>query len=281
MSLHVIDNVREMAELASQWNYSADVVLVPTMGYLHDGHLSLIRKAAAQAKTVIVSIFVNPLQFGPNEDYNQYPRDFKRDVELLEAAGAHLVFMPQTSDITPPAMQFKIDPGSMGNVLCGKYRPGHFIGVCTIVSKLFNIVRPGVAIFGWKDAQQFLILNKMVSDLHVPVTLIAVDTMREQDGLAMSSRNSYLTKQQRAAAPKIFAALVQAADANRQGEVTSKSLLDRVRKRIADEPLLELQYVEAVAMDTLEPVDTVRRGNTLIAVAVYAGETRLIDNIRL
>lgn len=281
MSLQVIDNVRQMTDLSGRWSFSADVALVPTMGFLHDGHLALVREAARHAQSVVVSIFVNPLQFGPAEDYEKYPRNYQRDAELLAGAGAKYIFIPQANDITPPAIRFTVDPGAMGNVLCGKYRPGHFTGVSTIVSKLFNIVRPGVAIFGWKDAQQFLIINKMVRDLNIPIKLIGVDTKREHDGLAMSSRNSYLTEQQRAAAPAIYEALAKAADANKRGYKESKSLLDLVRKRIEVEPLLELQYVEAVAMDTLVPVDTVQRDNTLVAVAVYAGETRLIDNIRL
>ncbi len=281
MGLHVIDNVARMTELAGRWSFSDEVALVPTMGFLHDGHLSLVRHAARQARTVVVSIFVNPLQFGPAEDFDKYPRNFDRDAELLAGAGATHIFAPQAQDITPKEMTFTVDPGPMATVLCGKYRPGHFTGVCTIVSKLFNITRPGHAAFGWKDAQQFLILRKMVADLNIPVSLTALETAREADGLAMSSRNTYLTVEQRQAAPSIYRGLTLAKAAFDAGELRTRHLLGQLEETIKSEPALTLQYAEAVNMETLEPVDMVTAGNTLIAVAVFAGETRLIDNIRL
>jgi pantoate--beta-alanine ligase len=281
MTLRIIDNVHDMTELADSWSFSPDVALVPTMGFLHEGHLSLVREASAHAQKVVVSIFVNPLQFGPAEDFDKYPRNLQCDAELLAGAGADLVFAPEASDMTPEDMVFQVDPGPMGAILCGQYRPGHFAGVSTIVTKLFNVVRPGLAVFGWKDAQQFLILQKMVKELNMPLKLIGLDTAREADGLAMSSRNSYLNEQQRKAVPAIYAALQSAANAYRNGEESTANLLQRLVKHLKAEPLLSVQYAEAVSLDKLEPVDTVERGNTLIAVAVFAGETRLIDNIRL
>lgn len=283
-------------QLAAEWSFAPNVVLVPTMGFLHEGHLSLVRAARAWADggvgdaasgdvrdkgKVLVSIFINPLQFGPGEDFEKYPRDFQRDFDLLEQAGADLVFLPEAADMTPGNMIFKVDPGRMGDVLCGRYRPGHFEGVATIVTKLFQATRPGRAIFGWKDAQQFLLLRKMVRDLNIPVELQALETMRESDGLAMSSRNSYLTPGQRAAAPAIHAALKRVRQQVDAGELNTGKLLGELRRSLSADPLLKLEYAEAVSMDALEPVDTVAPGNTLIAVAVFAGDTRLIDNIRL
>lgn len=279
--IEIVATVDEMADRAAGWSFSPDVALVPTMGYLHEGHLGLVRAARERAEKVLVSIFINPLQFGPGEDFEKYPRDFERDYELLEQAGADLVFMPNAADFTPVDLVFAVDPGPMGDALCGQYRPGHFRGVTTIVTKLFQITRPGQAIFGWKDAQQFLILRKMVHDLNMPVELRALDTVREASGLAMSSRNSYLTPEQRAAAPAIYGALQRVRELTASGETDTRMLLRELKALIAAESLLKLQYAEAVAMDTLEPVDTVVLGNTLIAVAVFAGETRLIDNIRL
>lgn len=267
--------------MASEWSYSERVGLVPTMGYLHEGHLALVRKARSKADKVIVSIFVNPLQFGPSEDFAKYPRDFGRDAALLGEAGADLIFYPTADDITPESMVVSVDPGEMSNVLCGRFRPGHFRGVCTIVTKLFQIIRPGFAVFGWKDAQQFLILRKMIEDLNIPIIMEALDTVRDPDGLAMSSRNNYLTSEQRRAAPAIYQGLQAVETAVKKGTLNVDELFTMFRQRVAMEPELEIQYVEAVSMDRLEPLQTVVPGNSLIAAAVYAGSTRLIDNLRL
>jgi pantoate--beta-alanine ligase len=281
MKPKMINNVSLMSAMAEHWNYSPRVALVPTMGFLHDGHLALVREAAARAETVIVSIFVNPLQFGPSEDLAEYPRDLARDAMQLSEVGADIVFAPVANHITPPDMAFKVDPGRMASVLCGEFRPGHFAGVSTIVAKLFNIVRPGVAVFGWKDAQQFLLLAKMVADLNMPVELHALETRREPDGLAMSSRNVYLSVPERKAASVIQKGLADLEKACKKGVRGSDELLQIFRSCIRKEPLLRLQYAKAVTLDTLEPLDKVQEGNTLFAVAVYAGETRLIDNLRL
>lgn len=274
-----VTTVRDMMDRAAQWSDS--VALVPTMGYLHEGHLDLVREAAKRAKIVVVSIFVNPLQFGPGEDFSVYPRDIDRDIELLEKAGATLVFSPDYQDFTPDDIRISVEPGRMGDVLCGQYRPGHFTGVCTIVLKLFQVIRPDVAVFGWKDAQQFLIIQRMVSDLNVPLQLVGVATRREESGLAMSSRNSYLTIEQKEAASAIYRSLVKIARLVKEGETRTDALLENVRMDIEREPLLKLQYAEAVSMDKLERIENVEPGNTLIALAVFAGKTRLIDNVRL
>ncbi len=281
MKPETVNSVSIMSEMAKDWNYSQRIALVPTMGFLHEGHLNLVREASAHADKVIVSIFVNPLQFGPSEDLTNYPRNLFRDAQLLSAVGADIIFAPDSTDITPSDMKFQIDPGGMASVLCGRFRPGHFAGVSTIVAKLFHIVRPGIAVFGWKDAQQFLLLKKMVLDLNMPVTLHGVDIKREADGLAMSSRNTYLNAAQRKAAPLIYGGLSEIRSAYESGVNDTKILLNSFRRRIDSEPLLKLQYAESVDMDSLKPLDKVQKDNTLIAVAVYAGDTRLIDNIRL
>lgn len=282
MKLEIIDNVQLMSEMANRWNYSPDVALVPTMGFLHEGHLSLVRAAAVKSETVIASIFVNPLQFGPNEDLEKYPRDLQRDAELLGEAGADFIFAPDRNGITPDGMDFSIDPGRIGMILCGKYRPGHFAGVGTIVTKLFNVVRPGCAVFGWKDAQQFLLLKKMVVDFNMPVQIEAMETVREADGLAMSSRNSYLSVVERTAASAIHRGLSGIFSAYRDRDINDiNQLLTIFYSTIKVEQCLEVQYAEAVSMDAMVSIDIVQPGNTLIAVAVYAGKTRLIDNLRL
>lgn len=279
--LQLVKDPTEMSHLARDWNFDSHVGLVPTMGFLHDGHLDLVRQARRQCSQVIVSIFVNPLQFGPNEDFERYPRDLERDMELLKQAGATMVFAPDVAAFTPPGMTFTIDPGPAANVLCGQYRPGHFAGVCTIVSKLFNVTRPGTAVFGWKDAQQFLILSKMVKELNIPLEMQGMETRREPDGLAMSSRNTYLTPAQRRAAPSIYKGLqiirqLIFSDAG----LSTAELKQRFSETIAEEPELQLQYIEIVSHE-LKPLERIEPGNTLIATAVYAGSTRLIDNIRL
>lgn len=276
-----VQGVAEMSGLAREWNFDDGTALVPTMGALHEGHLEIVRAAKGRNGRVVVSIFVNPLQFGPSEDFGRYPRNLDRDAELLAQAGADVLFSPDAEAITPPGMLFSVDPGPMADVLCGRYRPGHFRGVATIVTKLFQVVRPGHAYFGWKDAQQFILLSKMVRDLNIPVQMHGRETVREPDGLAMSSRNAYLNGKQRAAAPVLYRALENARNIATEGGHDAESLLQGIRQEIDSEPLLKLQYAEAVSLETLEPVDTVVPGHTLVAVAAYAGDTRLIDNVRI
>lgn len=279
--MKIVKSATEMTRLAETWSYHSGCAIVPTMGALHEGHLALVSRAKSAADRVIVSIFVNPLQFGPGEDFDRYPRNLERDSELLQSAGADIVFSPNADVMTPADMRVTVDPGPMGDVLCGQYRPGHFRGVCTIVSKLFHITRPGQAYFGWKDAQQFIILRKMVQDLNLPVAMHGVDTKRESDGLAMSSRNAYLKPEERRAATVLSEALEKARVSYSNGQNSTAYLVVQIQETIAAEPLARLQYCEARSMDTLEPVDSVLPGNTLIAVAAHFGETRLIDNIRL
>jgi len=279
--LQLVKDPAEMSRLARDWNYAEHVGLVPTMGFLHEGHLDLVREARQQCSQVIVSIFVNPLQFGPKEDFDRYPRNLDRDMELLQEAGATLVFAPDAGAFTPPDMSFTIDPGPAANILCGKYRPGHFAGVCTIVAKLFNVTRPGRAVFGWKDAQQFLILSRMVKELNIPLEMQGMETRREADGLAMSSRNTYLTPDQRAAAPAIYQGLQMIRESVANNHTLSIAELKQLFvEAIGRQPELELQYIEAVSHE-LKPLEIIEPGHTLIAAAVYAGNTRLIDNIRL
>ncbi len=259
----------------------APVAFVPTMGYLHDGHATLIRQAAEFARRVVVSIFVNPLQFGPNEDFDRYPRDFDRDLRIAVESGATDIFAPGRRELVPADMVVSVDPGSLANVLCGRSRPGHFNGVCTIVAKLFHVVRPTHAVFGWKDAQQFVILRRMVRDLGFDVQMVGVETVREADGLAMSSRNVYLTPEERAEAPAIRRALVEAGRRATEDRIAdTRELMVFVRTAIEKETSARVDYVEAVDLDALAALDRVLPGNTMIAAAAYFGKARLIDNIR-
>ena len=252
--------------------------LVPTMGALHRGHLSLIQAARAACGAVVVSVYVNPLQFGPTEDFRAYPRDREKDAALAESAGCDLLFVPPDGEIHPPGHRTFVEVQGMQDVLCGRSRPGHFRGVATVVAKLFTIVRPEVAFFGEKDAQQVRIIRRMERDLHLGVEIVSCPTVREDDGLALSSRNAYLTEAERRAAPVLYRALRVAADRARSGETAD--LVALLRDTIASEPLARLDYAEAVDGETLEPVTAAGPG-TLLAVAAWFGRARLIDNITL
>ena len=254
--------------------------LVPTMGFLHDGHLSLVRRAKADCGAVAVSIFVNPTQFGPNEDLARYPRDLPRDLALLEAEGVDLVFAPGPEAIYPPGFATRIEVGGVSTPLEGAARPGHFSGVATVVAKLFNIVQPSHAYFGQKDVQQTVVIRRMASDLDLPVEVVVVPTVREVDGLALSSRNVYLDAAERAAAPVLFAALSQAGSLFASGERRAKTLRAAMREVIATQPSVMVDYVSIASADTLEELDQVG----MVAVASLAariGRTRLIDNVLL
>jgi len=250
---------------------------VPTMGYLHEGHLSLVRLAGAEADVTVVSIFVNPIQFGPKEDLKSYPRDFERDAALLKAEGTDYIFAPADGDMYPPSHRTFVEVSDLQDRLCGRTRPGHFRGVCTVVLKLFEIVQPDCAVFGRKDAQQALILKRMVADLNVPVRMIVAPIIREPDGLAMSSRNTYLSAEERRAALVLSRSLAEARRLSSGGERNAAEVLARMKGLIAAEPLARLDYAEAVDPENLTAVDELRPG-TLIALAVYVGRTRLIDN---
>jgi pantoate--beta-alanine ligase len=252
--------------------------LVPTMGYLHAGHLSLVERARADRTSVVVTIFVNPLQFGPNEDLDRYPRDLANDLGSCEAAGVGLVFAPETSEMYPRPPCTTVHVAGLTEGMCGAARPTHFDGVTTVVTKLFSLVGECRAYFGRKDAQQLAVVRRMVADLNLPVEVIGCPLVREPDGLALSSRNAYLSPDERRAAPVLSRALEAAADAIEAGARDAGALVETVRRVVATEPLVELEYVEVRDADDLVPVARVD-GVVLIALAAKLGKTRLIDNV--
>ena len=253
------------------------VGFVPTMGYLHAGHISLARQARVECASVVASIFVNPTQFGPNEDLAKYPRDLPRDLALLEAASVDLVWTPTPEVMYPPGFQSWVEVAGLTKGLEGEVRPGHFRGVTTVVAKLFNAVKVDKAYFGQKDAQQAAVIRRMVKDLDFPVDIVICPIVREPDGLAMSSRNVYLNPEERQAATILFRALNAAKAAYEKGERDAEVLRQRMRDMINSEPLAKLQYVSCADYDTLEELETVV-GKALLSMAVYLGKTRLIDN---
>lgn len=259
------------------------VVLVPTMGALHEGHLHLIdraRKLAGPKGRVIVSIFVNPTQFGPKEDFSRYPRPVATDKRLCAARGVDALFLPTAEAMYPAGYSTFTEEGAVSSGLCGASRPGHFRGVCTVVLKLLQIVQPTIAVFGLKDFQQCAVIRRMVRDLDVPVKIVGVETVRETDGLALSSRNRYLSPEERAQAPVLQQALRTAASAWRAGETSAAKLRRLINRTISSAPLARIDYVEIADASSLQPIREVRR-NTVLAVAVFFGRTRLIDNIWL
>jgi pantoate--beta-alanine ligase len=253
------------------------VGFVPTMGYLHEGHLSLVRAARERADVVVVSIFVNPTQFGPGEDLSRYPRDLERDVAMLTGEGVDLVFAPEAAEIYPEGARTFVEVEGLSDRLEGASRPGHFRGVATVVTKLFEIVRPHVAVFGQKDAQQALVIRRMVRDLRIDVEIVVGPTRRDDDGVALSSRNVYLSADERKAARAIPRALAAARTAWERGERDARKIVATARAVLDAEPLLRLDYLALVDADTLDPVERAG-GEMLLAVAVFAGKTRLIDN---
>lgn len=253
------------------------VGFVPTMGYLHEGHLSLARRAREECRSVAVSIFVNPTQFGPNEDLSKYPRDLDRDLRLLEEVEVDLVWTPSPEIMYPPAYQTWVDVAQVSLPLEGEQRPGHFRGVTTVVSKLFNAVRPAKAYFGQKDAQQAAVIRRMTRDLNFPIEIVVCPIVREPDGLAMSSRNVYLDAEQRQAAPVLHRALEAAQAAYDKGERRADTLRERMKQVLGTEPLASVQYVSCADYDTLQELDQVA-GKALLSMAVFFGKTRLIDN---
>lgn len=260
--------------------------LVPTMGALHRGHLNLVEKCSAENDITVVSIFVNPAQFGPNEDFDRYPRDLKRDEAMLEEMGVDIVFYPTTEEIYPAGFSTYVDMGDMGKVLCGKSRPTHFRGVATVVLKLFNIVAPDYAYFGRKDAQQVLILKRMVRDLNVGVTIKTVPIIRDEDGLALSSRNIYLSPVERESALNLPRGLVKAKEQIENGLRDALEIKKLVEEELKKNPLNKVDYIETVTLDTLENYagredKRIDINNTLVAAAVRVGKTRLIDNFIL
>jgi len=253
---------------------------VPTMGALHDGHLSLIRAAKSRCDLVVASIFVNPTQFGPNEDLAKYPRTFERDCQLLEKENADLLFAPTVEEMYPQDAVTWVTVEGLSEKLDGRSRPGHFRGVTTVVAKLFHIVDPDIAFFGQKDAAQVAIIRRMVRDMKFPVEIVACPIVREPDGLAMSSRNAYLDSSQRKAALVLSRALWEVERKYKSGERDTNTLIERGKQLIAKEPAARLDYLELVNADTLDPVAQATPG-TMVAVAAYVGNTRLIDNLLL
>lgn len=262
-------------------NDGQSVGLVPTMGYLHEGHLGLVRRAREENDVVVVSIFVNPVQFGPKEDLTSYPRDFERDSALLEAAGVDYIFSPETEDMYPDGYATYVDvEGSLTGRLCGESRPGHFRGVATVVSKLFQIVKPDRAYFGLKDAQQVAVIRRLVEDLNFDLEIVPCPIVREADGLALSSRNVFLSTDERQEALALSQSLFMAKAMIEQGERKASTLLAAIRVKLSTAPSAVIDYIEIVNAETLKPIDHLS-GNVLIALAVKVGKPRLIDNLQI
>jgi len=252
---------------------------VPTMGYLHEGHLSLMRIAREKCDMLVVSIFVNPTQFGPAEDFSQYPRGFERDSALCQRENVDIIFAPSAQEMYPDGYATYVEvTGKMTDVLCGYFRPGHFRGVATVVAKLFDIVQPHIAIFGQKDGQQLAVIRKMVADLNMPVEIIGAPTVREDDGLAMSSRNKYLTEEERKVAPAIYNSLLLASKMIEDGVRDTETIIAAMREFLDSFDMFRIQYIEIVDAETLECKRQIA-GKVMIALAVFLGKTRLIDNI--
>lgn len=275
--MEVIDERKQLRHRRSE--AVGAVGLVPTMGFLHEGHLSLIRRARKECETVVVSIYVNPLQFGAGEDFERYPRDLEQDLSLAKEAGADWVFAPKTAEMLPRAPVTQVVVNELTDRLCGASRPGHFDGVATVVTQLFNLVQPDRAYFGLKDAQQVAVIQRMVEDLHLPVTIVPCPTLRESDGLAMSSRNVYLSLAERQRALILNRALQEATDRWERGEwKRGEEAAAYLGKVIASEAGVDLDYAEVLTYPDLEPVGTFENGPYLAAVAARVGSTRLIDN---
>ena len=277
-----IKSIDEMQKISKVYKKNGKTIgFVPTMGYLHEGHISLIRCAKRENDIVIVSIFVNPIQFGENEDLDKYPRDIKRDLTICNNEGVDIVFNPSYEDMYPEGFQTYVVVEELTKGLCGDYRPGHFKGVTTVVTKLFNIVKPDRAYFGKKDYQQFKVIQRMVKDLNMDVEVIGCPLIREEDGLAMSSRNKYLSPEERESALSLSRALFRAKEMFEEGERSAEKLKEEMERIILSYPhVKEIQYIEIVDPETLKPKKEAERGD-VIALAVFVGDTRLIDNIEL
>ena len=275
-----ISTVREMQQAAERFRSAGTTIaVVPTMGAFHDGHLSLIRLAKQHANIVITTLFVNPAQFGPSEDFSQYPRDLEKDSRLATSAGSDILFIPSTEEIYPGDYQTTVEVARVTSMLEGKSRPTHFRGVATVVAKLFNITKPHVAVFGQKDAQQVVVIRQMVKDMNIDLRIVVAPIVREADGLAMSSRNVYLSPPERAQAVVLYQSLDMAAKLVRDGERSSSAILLSMKQLIDSRPLAAIDYLSIADVATLEEVATIAQGMTvLVSLAVRFGATRLIDN---
>ena len=277
--MKLITNIQEMRSFSSDAKKAGkSIVFVPTMGCLHEGHATLLKKGRGLGDVLVMGIFVNPIQFGPKEDYALYPRDLKKDLTLAEANKVDVVFNPDAEEMYPDNFQTTIEVEKLSNYLCGISRPGHFKGVATVVVKLFNIVKPDIALFGEKDYQQLLIIKKMVQDLNMNVTVVSMPIAREADGLAMSSRNNYLNKDERRAARCLYTALLKGKDMFHNGVTDAQAILQKMRNIIEAEPLAEVDYIKICNVNTLDDLERIA-DKTLLALAVKIGRTRLIDNI--
>lgn len=279
--MEIIAGVNEMQQRSEQLRTEGKTIaFVPTMGYLHEGHLSLMREAREKGDVLIISIFVNPTQFGPGEDYERYPRDMKRDFQLAQEVGVDIIFTPSVPEMYPAGFQTFVEVEKVTENLCGISRPHHFRGVTTVVTKLFNIVKPHLAIFGQKDYQQLVTINRMVADLNMDIEIIGLPTVREADGLAMSSRNAYLNPEERKAAQSLYRSLHTGEELFRQGERSTKVILREIRKIIEGEALTQIDYAKICDPQTLEDIEEIEK-EAVIALAVKIGKTRLIDNLIL
>jgi len=276
--MRTINKAAEMQDAVNrEKSVGKTVGLVPTMGFLHQGHLSLVRESLKRADVTVVSIFVNPIQFGPKEDFKDYPRDIKRDAEILEKEGVDYLFFPGNEEMYPEEYKTYVEVHDLQDKLCGRSRPGHFRGVCTVVLKLFNIIEPDFAYFGQKDAQQAIILNRMAQDLNLKVKVEALPIVREEDGLALSSRNTYLSQEERRAALVLSKSLDEARQMVENGERNAGRVMNRMREMIDQERLARIDYVEIVDAKNLDPVNIIEK-EALAALAVFVGKVRLIDN---
>lgn len=276
--MKLVHTVNEVREQVKEWRKEGLTVgLVPTMGFLHEGHQSLIAASVKENDRTVVSVFVNPTQFGPNEDFEAYPRDIEKDSALCESTGADLIFNPEPEEMYPEGFCTYTNITGLSDALCGKSRPIHFKGVCTVVSKLFNIVGADKAYFGEKDAQQLAIIRRMVRDMNIPVEIVGCPIIREEDGLAKSSRNTYLNQEERKAALILSKAIFAGKDMVENGEKSAEKVVSSMTEIIKSEPLAEIDYVEMVDMNTMKNTDAVE-GTVLCAIAVKIGKTRLIDN---
>ncbi len=274
--IKTIDSVRSMVKAARV--KGKKIGLVPTMGALHTGHVSLIEAAVKKCEFVVVSIFVNPTQFRPGEDFEKYPRPLEADLDICKKAGVHVVFVPTSEQMYPGTNLTWINVEKLTEPLCGRARPGHFRGVTTICAKLFNIIAPDIAFFGQKDAQQATIIRRMVADLNMPLEIIVCPTVREPDGLAVSSRNRYLNKQQRQDATHIYKSLMKCQEIVKAGKIDTYEIITEMRKVLQQKSSIEIEYISIVNAETLEVIDMIV-GKVLVAVAVKLGPARLIDNI--
>lgn len=277
--MEIISRVSQMQARSQQLKRESKAIgFVPTMGALHEGHLSLMRRARAENDVLVISIFVNPTQFGPGEDYETYPRNIEQDRKLAAGVGGDIVFAPSVSEMYPDGYATYVEVERLTKELCGRSRPHHFRGVTTVVTKLFNIVRPDRAYFGQKDYQQAVVIKRMTTDLHLGPEIVVMPIIREPDGLALSSRNSYLSKEQRKAALVLYRSLKKAEDLLNRGERAAERIKDEIAQLIKQEPLVEVEYISVVDSDNLTELAEIK-GQALIALAVRIGETRLIDNI--